>query len=93
MSEETINFHLGEKIAFTNIADVYEKLKSIDFSKAKNVELDAEDLEELDLMGLQMLMAFIGKVQKQGAAISWENPTIELFEAATDLGFNAALKL
>ena len=93
MSEENLNFHLGEKVMFNNITEVYDKLKAVDLSSAKSIALDSEDLEELDLIGLQMFSAFVKKAEKHGVSVSWDNPTIELFEAVTDLGFNAALKL
>ena len=63
MAEEKLNYHLGEKILFSNVEDIYKQLKEIDLTSAKSIDLDAEDLEELDLIGLQLLTAFVKKAK------------------------------
>ena len=62
---------------------------------AKNmpVVLISDKIEKADTAGLQLIYAFIKKVELQGSTVTWQKPSDMLYQACEILGMSNAIKL
>lgn len=96
MSEDAnqeVTITLEESINLDNIDALHSLLIGVNPSNTKKVTIDADDLEDIDFIGMQLLVSFIKKMQSLDVKTEWDNIPIPLFQAATDLDFCDSLCL
>jgi len=81
---------LDPVLAIDNAKKLYEQLDSV-VQKKQNVIIDASAVEMIDTAMLQLLIAFIRKLQNEGAKISWNKPSKELLSRAVLLNLEGHL--
>lgn len=81
---------LPEEISIANVTEWKNKL--VDFtSEPGPYVLDGADLLRLDTAAIQLLVAFIHKLESQNKEMEWQNPSPALIKTAEQLGLKTAL--
>lgn len=83
---------LAPVLAIENAKDLYEQFNSI-IQKHRNVIINASSVEMIDTAMLQLLIAFVRKLQNQGIKISWIEPSDELISRAVLLNLEKHLNI
>ena len=83
---------LAPVLAIENAKDLYEQFNSI-IQKRRNVIINASSVEMIDTAMLQLLIAFVRKLQNQGIKISWIEPSDELISRAVLLNLEEHLNI
>ncbi len=91
--EKTITFALPDTISIENINEFYKTLTEFEYKEKGKVIIDADDCEDIDFSGLQILASFVKTLKKEKVDFAWDNLSISLFQASEDLGMNDALGL
>ena len=93
MSDTNTDITIKFKAAMT-LADAdklhQEVLKSLE-GNPKKVILDFAENEEIDFSTMQILVAYITQLKSRNIKVSWDNPSIALFERSVELGMDDAL--
>ena len=74
------------------VAEFYSELTMI-LNEEKPVEVDASELERIDISGMQLLLAFYLKAKSSGLDISWGNPSDGFLRSAKLVGLEKQLGL
>ncbi len=90
-SETTIT--LDEKINMDNIDKLFLQFSDVDSKVVKQVIIDAEDVEDIDFVGLQTIVSFLKTMENANISVEWDNLPIAIYQAATDIGFCEHLNL
>ena len=83
---------LGTALDIVHVAALKKRLATA-LDKALPVVLVAEKVEKADTAGLQLIYAFIQKVNQKGFQVSWQKPTDSLLQTSEILGLSEVLKL
>lgn len=68
-------------LVIDNVKILYEKFNFV-IQKKSNVIIDASAIKMIDTAMLQLLIAFVRKLQSQGVKILWSKPSDELLSRA-----------
>ena len=93
MAEKTATIKLESKIALANINSLYEMVNKAMSKKVSTIVIDAEDCDEIDFSGMQVLMSLVKTAEAKDIEISWENLPIVVYQAAADLDLSNSLGL
>lgn len=92
-SDDVLTVKLKPSLTLDNVAEFYEELyKSKDLEVNKLV-FDCSINEEIDFAAVQTLTSFYQHIAEKGIKITWDNPSIVLFERTVELGMDEALGL
>lgn len=83
---------LGIAIDIMHAAALKERLAAA-LAKDLPVVLVSDKVEKADTAGLQLLYAFITKVEKQGHRVTWQKPSDVIIQAVEILGMCEVLHL
>ena len=83
---------LDPVLAVDNAKKLYEQFNSV-IQKNRSVIVNASAVEMIDTAMLQLLVAFVRKLQDQGIKISWAKPSDELMSRAELLDLKEHLNL
>lgn len=86
--------NLGEALTIREVAEMHERLLQAMIARNDcDYVLSAEDLQQVDGAGVQMLAAFVQEAARRGCGIRWTAPSEVLHKAAKGLGLMTALRL
>ncbi|WP_196137319.1 lipid asymmetry maintenance protein MlaB [Aliikangiella sp. G2MR2-5] len=83
---------LGGALDIMNVAGLKARLEGA-LAKNLSVVLISDKVEKADTAGLQLIYAFIQKVEKNGYRVNWQKPSDALIQASEILGMQEALYL
>lgn len=83
---------LGTALDIVHVAGLKKRLITA-MDKELPVVLVAEKVEKADTAGLQLIFAFIQKVNQNGHQVSWQKPSDSLLQTSEILGLKQALNL
>ena len=89
---DTITVSCGEVLDIARVSEFYTELTMI-LNEEKPIEIDASQLERIDISGIQVLLAFYQKVKSSGFDISWSNPSESMLRSAKLVGLQEQLGL
>lgn len=93
MSEsEAITVSCGEVLDISRVSEFYTELEMI-INEGKSIELDASELERIDISGLQLLLSFYQKIKSSGHEFCWSSPSEQLVRSASLVGLDKLLGL
>jgi len=93
MAQNTTTIKLDSKIALSTIGSLYENVSKAVNKKVSTIIIDAEDCDEIDFSGMQVLVSLVKTADAKDIEISWENLPIVVYQAAADLDLSIALRL
>lgn len=91
--QETMAIKLKPSMSMDNVAEFYEQLKSSLETDAKKIIFECAFNEEIDFASLQTLAVYYRNRVAEGVKITWDNPSIALFERSVELGLDEAFGL
>ena len=91
-NSDTITVSCGEVLDIARVGEFYTELTMI-LNEEKPIEIDASQLERIDISGLQVLLAFYQKVKSSGFDINWSNPSESMLRSAKLVGLQEQLGL
>ena len=91
-NSDTITVSCGEVLDIARVSEFYTELTMI-LNEEKPIEIDASQLERVDISGIQVLLAFYQKVKSSGFDISWSNPSESILRSAKLVGLQEQLGL
>lgn len=83
---------LGSALDIANVSGLKKRLVTA-IEKELPVVLVAEKVDKTDSAGLQLIYAFIQKVNQKGHQVSWQKPSDSILETSEILGMTGALNL
>lgn len=89
---ESNGFDLGESLTIMEVADIHQKFIEL-LDKGEAVALTAQDVENIDGAGLQLLAAFIKDAGARDLTVCWGDVSEMIQEAAGQVGLTDALGL
>ncbi|MFC1684333.1 lipid asymmetry maintenance protein MlaB [Pseudomonadota bacterium] len=89
---ESNSFDLGESLTIMEVADIHQKLIEL-LDKGEAVALTANDVENIDGAGLQLLAAFVKDAGVRNLKVCWGEVSEMVREAAGEVGLVDALGL
>ena len=79
---QSLGLEIDEKLTIGQVEVIHSEWT--EYLKAKqDISIDARNVKQVDSAGLQLLIAFVLAVNKQGKAVSWigySQPIIEVIE-------------
>ena len=91
MSKKT-TVSLGNALDIMHASGLKTRLTTA-LAKNMPVVLISDKIEKADTAGLQLIYAFIKKVEHNGHSITWQKPSATLYQACELLGMSQAIKL
>lgn len=91
MSKKT-TVSLGAALDIAHASGLKARLVSA-LGKNMSVTLVSDKVERADTAGLQLIYAFIKKVEQQGNKVQWQKPSDALINASEILGLHNELQL
>lgn len=91
--EDSITIKFQPSLTIENVSGFYEELFEVKDKEVSKVIFDCSVNEEIDFAAIQTLTAFYKHMVGKGAKVSWDNPSIALFEKTVELGMDEALGL
>jgi anti-anti-sigma regulatory factor len=85
-------FDLGEALTIMEVADTHQKFIEL-LDKGEAVALTANDVENIDGAGLQLLAAFVKDAGARDLKVCWGDVSEMVQEAASQVGLTEALGL
>lgn len=91
--DELLTVKFRPSLTLDNVAAFYEELFECKDKEATKLVFDCSENEEIDFAAIQTLVSFYKHMSEKGTKISWDNPSIALFEKTVELGMDEALGL
>ncbi|MFK7865100.1 MAG: STAS domain-containing protein [Pseudohongiellaceae bacterium] len=91
--DDLLTVKIGPSLTLKNVAAFYEELAEVKDREVTKLVFDSALNEEIDFAGTQTLAAFYEHMTSRGTKISWDNPSIAIFEKTVELGMDEALGL
>ena len=89
---DTTHVQLEAVLGIVDARTLHEKLSTV-LACATPVVLDGSRVERLDAAAMQVLACFCRAARERGLAISWQNPSSGLLQAAQWLGLESILEM
>lgn len=89
---DTITVSCGDVLNIARVGEFYTELTMI-LNEEKPIEVDASQLERIDISGMQVLLAFYQKAKSSGLEFSWGNPSDSFLRSAELVGLQQQLGL
>lgn len=84
---------LPETLTIQTVQTEYENMAAQLSELNDRITLQASQVGNIDSAGLQLLLAFISKIQRDGKSFEWESPSDALLKSADNLGLTDQLQL
>ncbi|SFR49686.1 lipid asymmetry maintenance protein MlaB [Thiomicrospira sp. ALE5] len=84
---------LPESLTIQNVQAEYTRLGEALLGLEGGITLQADQVQNVDTAGLQLLVAFVTRVQREGQALTWQDPSDSLIKNAENLGLTEFLQL
>ncbi|AHF02241.1 hypothetical protein THIAE_04750 [Thiomicrospira aerophila AL3] len=84
---------LPETLTIQSVQSEYARITDLLVDCEPNITLVADNIINIDTAGLQLLLALITKIQREGFNFSWQDPAEPLIKSAENLGLTDALQL
>lgn len=84
MNTDIFTFTLPQEMLIRNAAALSQPL--IALLEYAHICVDASALRSIDTAGLQQLTSLFNTAKKQGLTVEWHRPSVELCDAARQLG-------
>lgn len=92
MSQDTdCRIALPRTLEMSSIGEVYNLLKSAADSMAERFFVDMDEVAIVDTAAVQLLIIFLQSIESRGGSVEWENLSIQVYQAAAELGLEDAL--
>lgn len=89
---DTTHVVLEAALGIRDARQLHEKLDTV-LAAATAVVLDGSRIERLDAAAMQVLAGFARAARARGLALTWQNPSPVLQQAARVLGFESVLEM
>ena len=89
---DTTHVVLEAALGIRDARAMHEQLNTV-LAAATAVVLDGSRVERLDAAAMQVLVGFTRAAREQGLALTWQNPSPVLQQAARVLGFETILEM
>ncbi|GAB4510856.1 MAG: hypothetical protein Tsb0026_13290 [Sulfuricaulis sp.] len=89
---DTTHVVLEAALGIRDARALHEKLGTV-LAAATAVVLDGSRVERLDAAAMQVLAGFTRTARERGLALTWQNPSPVLQQAARVLGFESILEM
>jgi len=74
---------LGDDISIIHVAELKQDWLAL-IDSNKNITIDAQQVEDIDTAGLQLLLSFVKTVRSSGRQVHWSMPSETLIRAVTE---------
>ncbi len=89
---EIAHIYLENALTIKQLEQLHEKLLKL-IHDPVDVVLQSASIEKVDTAGIQCIYAFKRDLEQMGIAVTWDNPSATLIDAARQLGFSELLGL
>lgn len=87
------SIHLPETLTIQSVSEEYTRINEILAGIESNITLVADNISNIDTAGLQLLLALVTKIQREGCSFNWQEPSEALIKNAENLGLTDQLQL
>lgn len=90
-SQTEVTLTLDAAVDMGTIAKLHEKIALLPWDELEKIILDAEDLDEIDFVGVQLFCSLKKSCDTREISMEWENIPIPLFQATEELNLSKAI--
>ena len=93
-SADSFTLKLGKRMTLAEAQEFYDEAAALNSAEfPSQIVIDAVENEVIEFPILQILAAVFAEAQARGSKVSWDNPSIAVFERSVALGLDDALGL
>lgn len=85
-------FALPSELRINDVERLYAAMSEFELA-SDGISIDANGVEKIDFCGLQLVLAFVGRIKREGLGVSWDGVSETFMTAVNDAQLHKKLGL